>query len=244
MNLVIDIGNTQTKCAVFKGNDVISAVTFPSLNVTALAQVHLAHPGITRAILSSVAAYPGDANHFLKDHYDFILLDHHTPLPFVNRYATPGTLGKDRIAAAAAAAGLFSKQDVLVIDAGTCITCDFINSRKEYLGGSISPGIKMRFKALHTFTGRLPLVEEELLGSRSLIGNTTESSIRNGVLTGVLEEVKGVIKEYRSTYKDIKTVLTGGDAAFFEKELKNSIFADPLLVLKGLNIILEFNAEK
>ena len=154
-------------------------------------------------------------------------------------YKTPKTLGVDRIALASAAIQKYPKKNVLVIDAGTCITFDFISKDKEYLGGAISPGIQMRYKALHNFTAKLPLLDSGEL--TSFIGFDTESSIHSGVLNGVCNELDGVINQYSKKFRDLTVVLTGGDTNFLAKQLKSVIFAHPNFVLEGLHTILNYN---
>ena len=162
-----------------------------------------------------------------------------TPLPFKNRYTTPSTLGNDRIALAAAAVCVYPLKNTLVIDAGTCITFDFINSKNEYLGGAISPGIGMRYKSLHQYTGKLPLLSKN--EEFKLIGTSTKSSIHSGIINGIICEIKGVIAQYQQDFGDLTIVLTGGDTKFLSKQLKNSIFANQNFLLRGLNKILTFN---
>ena len=128
---------------------------------------------------------------------------------------------------------------MLVIDAGTCITYDLINSKKEYLGGSISPGIQMRYNALHQFTSQLPLLES--VDTAMLTGVNTEESIHSGIINGVFVEIDGIIQRYTNQYPDIKVIVTGGNAKFFDKGLKNTIFAKPNLLMEGLNKILDYN---
>ena len=158
------------------------------------------------------------------------------------KYKTPETLGVDRIAASVGAKAIYKDTDLLVIDIGTCVTFDFINSKNEYLGGAIAPGFQMRFKALNYFTGKLPLVAFDKKQLK-LIGNTTESSIISGVYNGMKNEIEGVINDYIIQYETLKVVVTGGDTNLFDLEPKNRIFADEFLVLKGLNEILNYNAE-
>jgi type III pantothenate kinase len=171
--------------------------------------------------------------------YSAEVLSEKTPLPIINSYKTPLTLGKDRLAAVAGASVLYPEKDILVFDAGTCLTIDFINSDKEYIGGRISPGIEMRYNALHTFTDKLPLIKSKK--NTLVIGNDTKTSIICGVQQGILAEVKAIISDYKSQNTDTVFVFTGGDSFYFEKELKNSIFANPNLVLIGLNEILDYN---
>lgn len=187
-------------------------------------------------IVSSVKQDSADWNDFA---FKTLALDSSVSLPFKNLYQTPHTLGKDRIAAVAGAMQRFGSNNTLIIDAGTCIKYDYINSKNEYSGGAISPGINMRFKALNAFTDQLPLIEAK--ETFTLVGKSTEGSILSGVLNGVLAEAEGIILKYETLYSDLKVILTGGDMLFFEKGLKNTIFADPFLTLKGLNFILKHN---
>jgi type III pantothenate kinase len=157
----------------------------------------------------------------------------------VNKYDSPETLGKDRLAAAVAGNHLFPNQNVLVIDAGTCIKYDFINAQAEYLGGAISPGLQMRFNALHIFTEKLPLIE--LTVFKTLIGKNTTDSLLSGVINGTLSEIDGIIDQYREIYPEIQIVLSGGDAEYLVGKLKKGIFAVSNIVLQGLKIILDYN---
>ena len=162
-------------------------------------------------------------------------------LPFKNLYETPKTLGLDRIALIAAAADQYKKENVLVIDAGTCITYDFLNSKNEYLGGAISLGLTIRYEALHNLTAKLPLLKPD--DSNFFIGNSTESSIHSGVINGLVNEIDGIIQQYQSTYKDLTIILTGGDTNFLSKRLKSSIFANSNFLLEGLNHLLKINTD-
>ncbi len=166
-------------------------------------------------------------------------LDSKTFLPVVNLYETPETLGYDRIAAVVGANEQFPDRDILVIDAGTCITYEFIDSKGQYHGGNISPGMQMRFKALHLFTGRLPMVDVN--GRKLPMGRDTETAIRAGVLKGMEYEISGYIESMKHKYPELLVFLTGGDDFSFESSIKSIIFADRFLVLKGLNRILNYN---
>jgi type III pantothenate kinase len=168
-----------------------------------------------------------------------LVLNSTTPIPVSNCYKTPNTLGNDRIALVVGATVHYSGHNVLVIDAGTCITYDFINAEQEYLGGSISPGIRMRYSALHQYTSQLPMLKTE--EKAALIGGDTEESIHSGVINGVLAEIDGVIQRYIEQYPDVKVVVTGGNVKLFDKGLKNTIFASPNLLMEGLNKILDYN---
>jgi type III pantothenate kinase len=151
-------------------------------------------------------------------------------------YTTPKTLGVDRIAAVCGALQLFPQRDCLVIDTGTCITYEFLDRNARYHGGSISPGIAMRFEAMHRFTSRLPLVKPEI--NVPLVGDSTESAMQSGVIQGVRAEVEGIIQKYTDQYPDLKVIICGGDVRFFENHLKQTVFVAPDLVLIGLNLIL------
>jgi len=193
---------------------------------------------ISDAIVSSVKAIDTDLEQIIQ-HFDAHFLSENTLLPITIDYKTPNTLGKDRIAAVVGVSFLFPKQDVLVLDAGTCLTVDFINKDKVYKGGRISPGIRMRYTALNQFTSNLPLCE--FSESSMIIGDDTDSSIISGVQQGILAEVRGIINVYKIENKDTIIAVTGGDCFFFEKELKSSIFANSFLVMEGLNEILDYN---
>jgi type III pantothenate kinase len=236
MNLVIDSGNTRFKAAIFSGTNLGEKHSF--LNKEEL-KSFLNHHTFESAIVSSVSFDGNEILNWIKASKK-ILLTHLLALPIQIKYKTPETLGVDRIAAVCGVVDIFPNKNTLVIDAGTAITYDFVDSQRNYEGGSISPGIKMRFESLHTFTERLPLVAKE--GDLPLTGNTTETCIRSGVLNGVIAEVEGTINNYKQLYPDLGVVLCGGDSFFFENKLKPTIFATPDLVLSGLNRILLHNA--
>jgi len=238
MNLIIDVGNTRVKAAVFEKDSLVEQFVFKEIElnqeVEKIASKYIIHSGI----ISSVVAFP---ELILKKKVPFIELCATTKLPFNNLYSTPNTLGVDRIALVAGAVEKYPNRNVLIIDAGTCITYDFVNSQKEYLGGAISLGLKMRYTALNKFTSKLPLLEMKMVDD--LIGNTTETSIHSGVINGVLNEINGVVEQYEKKNKDLTIVLTGGDTNFLAIQLKSSIFANPNFVLEGLNTILTYNKE-
>jgi type III pantothenate kinase len=236
MNLVIDSGNTRFKAATFSNTKLEKKYSF--LNSEELKDF-LDHHTFHNAIASSVSLDGNEIVSWIKAPKKF-LLTHLLPLPIRIRYKTPETLGVDRIAAVCGATEVFPESDALVIDAGTAITYDFIDRQGNYEGGAISPGIEMRFDALHTFTKRLPLVSKE--GDSPLVGTSTETCIRSGVLNGAVAEMEGIINNYKQLYPDLGVVLCGGDSFFFENKLKPTIFAAPDLVLSGLNRILLHNA--
>jgi len=237
--LAIDIGNTSTKLAVYENSQMVLFKQVSEPETQWLQKTVENYPKIKSSVLASVREYPKDIDAWLADRFFHINLNSKTHLPFSNQYATQETLGKDRIAAVAAATKLFPKTNVLIIDAGTSITYDLITDNNIYIGGGISPGIEMRFKALHTFTGKLPLVTK--IDNTSLIGNSTQNSILSGVLNGVVAEVEGIIYRYSQQFEELKIIISGGDYKYFDKKLKNSIFATPNIVMQGLIEILKFN---
>jgi len=242
MNLIVDIGNTATKLAVFNSNDIVHTEVVTGMASPEHVQAVLdQYPDISKGIIASVVRADHALRTFVQNRLFLLTLSHQTATPVANKYESPTTLGLDRLAAVAGAQATFPQKDALVIDMGTCITYDLLLASGEYFGGSISPGLNIRFKSVNTFTSKLPLVERE--NEFTLIGTTTETAIRSGVQNGIVAEVDGVIEEYKRLYPGLRVLLTGGDGSFFEKELKSSIFADPNLVLRGLNAILEFNED-
>jgi type III pantothenate kinase len=238
MQLVIDIGNTRCKLAVFGDEKPLFQDTVKRITVAYLKQLFVKYPSIESCLLSTVAAPNGlAALHTYLSKYTIVYeLNSSTKLPISVRYKSKATLGTDRIAVASGASMLFPKKTVLIINCGTCITYDCIEVGQHYLGGSISLGVQMRFKALHDYTARLPLVK--IAPVSNLIGDTTANSILSGVVIGCAAELDGMIDRYRLKYKGLKVVLTGGDAETLEKHLKNKIFAVPNLTLLGLHHIL------
>jgi type III pantothenate kinase len=237
LKLIIDIGNTTTKLALFDGKELNKYKVVDSLTLKNVQQFILLNK-VSSAILSSVKNISKEFYEVINE-FNAMVLSENTSLPIENNYATPSSLGNDRLAAVVGASFLYPKNDILVFDSGTCLTVDFINSSNQYIGGRISPGIEMRYKSLHTFTDKLPLIKSAR--NALVIGNDTKTSIISGVQQGILAEVKIIISEYKSKNTDTVFVFTGGDSFYFEKELKNSIFANPNLVLIGLNEILDYN---
>jgi len=239
VNLVIDIGNTSTKLAVFDGDTLIEVNSGSGQAVDELPRITSSY-AIEQGIVATVVdIYPDTLDKLAKLSFPVLWLDKDTPLPVINLYETPETLGYDRIAAVVGAYEQFPGRDMLVIDAGTAITYEFIDAEGQYHGGNISPGVYMRFKALKQFTSRLPLVGPE--GRMLPMGKDTETAIRSGVMKGVEYEIQGYIMSLRHKYPELLVFLTGGDEFSFDSKLKNIIFADRFLVLKGLNRILNYN---
>ncbi len=239
MNLVIDIGNTQVKAAVFEENTIVDQSVFPHLDMKKKIESIVKDFSFQQAILSSVKNIPKEAYADLSKIPVFLELNHQLKLPFKNLYKTPETLGLDRIALVAAGSSFYPNQNVLIIDAGTGITYDFLDKDNQYHGGAISPGIQMRYNALNYYTDKLPklFIKDDF----SLVGKSTKEAIHSGVLNGVCQEIKGVINQYEQENGDLTVVLTGGDTKFLSKQLKNGIFANQNFLLYGLNTILNLN---
>jgi type III pantothenate kinase len=243
MNLVIDIGNTQTKLAIFSHRKILETFIEEEVTTDRINELTKEFPELNQAILCSVTSTDEQLLQFLKDKFElFIEMGPETPIPKENLYKTKETLGYDRLAAAVGANSLFPCSNLLVIDAGTAITYDLIDNNNRYLGGNISPGLTTRFRALHEFTGRLPLIEKN--DTFPLLGQTTEEAIRSGVQWGILSEMDAMIERIRDQWIDCKVILTGGDSFFFDEKLKNPIFVMFELTLLGLNRIIEYNAEQ
>jgi len=240
MNLIIDLGNSFVKLAVFSdGRIKYKEVVEVKHIVEHVKILKEDYSLIKNAIISSVGKLNKKDFEAIDKHFNLTVLNSKTKLPFENLYETPKTLGVDRIALVSASVNEFPNNNVLIIDAGTCITYDFVTSENEYLGGAISLGVRMRYKALNNLTANLPLIETKI--PDNITGNSTNESIHSGVVNGVLKEIDGVIKAYEEKYPDLTVILTGGDANFLSKQLKSSIFANSNFLLEGLNYILQFN---
>ena len=237
LKLVIDIGNTSTKVALFESKEILLVSVINQFSLVNIQKI-VGNKEISSAIISSVKKNSSEILSVI-DYYKAIILTENVALPIKNHYKTPNTLGNDRLAAVVGGYFLYPKKEIIIIDAGTCLTIDYISQNGEYIGGRISPGIEMRYKALNTFTENLPLVQKEKLAP--MIGSDTKSSIISGVQKGILSEVRSIISDWKLQKSDLITLITGGDHFFFENELKSSIFAHPNLVLIGLNEILDFN---
>lgn len=238
MNLIIDVGNTRVKAAVYEKDSLKELIVFQKTEIISELKKIFKKNKISSSIVSAVATLSDENLKKLHDFLNLMELNHETKVPFRNKYKTPTTLGVDRIALAAYAASEYPNKNVLVIDAGTCITFDFVN-KGTYLGGAISPGLKMRYKSLDNYTSKLPLLETK--EPEDFIGDNTNNCIHSGVVNGIVNEIDGVINQYKTKYQDLTVVLTGGDTNFLAKQLKNHIFANPNLVLEGLHKILIYN---
>lgn len=240
MNLTIDIGNTRTKVALFNKNKLQETHTWENGDWSKLSEL-ITNQKVKKIIYSTVVSIDSDIEQWLKNHFYTLELTADTPLPIYNLYRTPQTLGKDRLAAVVGAYELYPQESCLIIDAGTCITYDILNAEGEFLGGNIAPGIRMRLKAMHTFTAKLPLVKTTDIIEK--IGYSTESAMQIGGQWGTVLEMEGYIAWCKEKFGLINVILTGGDADFLGKHLKIKIFAHPNLVHIGLNKILNYNVE-
>ncbi len=241
-NLVVDLGNTNLKLFVFdEGQLVEDKVEIDIHAFKDVIYVTKSKYSINNVIYSSVRNDDIQIENYLRNQFDnFFAVSEKLRYPFEIKYKTVDTLGNDRLAAVSGAVVLYPDKNVLIIDVGTAITYDFLEGGKIYHGGTISPGINIRFKALYNFTGKLPLlsINRDL---NAEYGSTTFESITLGVQNGVLYEVNGVISAFSSKFDDLFVIFTGGDSFFFEKLIKNRIFVEPNLIAFGLNKILEIN---
>jgi type III pantothenate kinase len=236
MNVAVDSGNTFSKIGWFSGEKLVRFETGLSFEEL----IHAIRLDIPeRIIYSSVNLSTEVFADSLGIKVPLVDLTGATPVPLLKDYETPLTLGADRVAAAVGAHSLFPETDLAVIDMGTCITYDLVDKERIFRGGMISPGMKMRFNALHTFTRRLPLIEP--VNNPVLIGRSTQQAIQSGVINVMVSEIEGIIERYRHERPALRVVACGGDASFFESKLKHPIFVVPELVLLGLNRILLYN---
>lgn len=238
MNLAIDIGNTRMKAGLFKGS-VLQERRWPE-NQRAL-QLLIEDRSVEAVIVSSVAGSAVTLPAPTPPTIPYIVLENSTPLPFVNTYPT---LGVDRIAAIAGAQSYYPQQAVLVIDVGSCITYDLIDQQACYQGGVISPGIRMRLRAMHTFTARLPLVELGDPEPLELMARNTPDSLRSGAVQGVVAEISQMIRMYTDKFSDLHVVLCGGDLPYLSQLQQQAVTFVPELTLIGLNCILQYNVDQ
>lgn len=234
MLLAVDIGNTKIKAAVFEVNALKEKFVFDKNEAEKkIKKIFHQYEKIEVSIFSSVGEKEKEVISLLQKHTRVEVVNPTFLFPFVNKYATPATLGIDRMVLAAGAVLQYPDKNRLVLDAGTCITYDFIDRNNHYLGGAIAPGLQMRYDAMHNFTAKLPLLypEEPL----NYIGNSTAGSMHSGAVNGFLHEIEGFIKDYSRDYEDLTVILTGGDAEFLAKRLKNTIFANSNFLLESLN---------
>jgi len=243
MLLAIDIGNTRIKAAVFEGDTLLDVFVFINSELEInLKKILLKYPKTSNLVVATVRNVDKEVFLTINPRIKIHFIGAETPFPFRNSYNTPHTLGIDRMVLASGAVLEYPKQNRLIIDAGTCVTYDFVSSDDEYLGGAISPGIRLRYESLHQFTANLPLLrleKEHLEGNEGLfpelIGNSTPNSIHSGVLNGIINEIDGFINQYKVVYSNFIIILTGGDSEFLAKRLKNTIFANSNFLLESLS---------
>lgn len=242
-NIIIDWGNTLVKLARFEQGELVEHIQLTAPQYDEIS-TWMGCSSESKVLICSVSSNSDKVEKQLqREALFFLKLTHQTPVPLEVNYHTPETLGYDRLANAVAAGRLREPgHHALAIDAGTCLKFDFVHAEKGYVGGAISPGLRMRYHALHEQTDALPLLDEAQ--RVALIGQSTHESMHSGVVNGMLAEIREIIRQYRAEFPECSVFLTGGDASFFEEELKNHIFAHPFLTRIGLNDILEFNQNR
>ena len=242
MVLTVDVGNTRIKAAVFEGNTVLENFVFEKNELEKkIKKILNKFQNCSDLVIASVGNIEKQSFLAFEKQLSIHFLTHEDVFPFINKYATPKTLGIDRMVLASGATLQFPKQNRLVIDAGTCLTYDFIDEFDNYSGGAISPGLRLRYEALHNYTARLPMLD--LQEPESYIGNTTAQAIHSGVVNGFVYEIDGFIDEYRANFSNFIIILTGGDTEFLAKRLKNTIFANSNFLLESLNQTFQYKID-
>ena len=236
--LCLDFGNTRQKCAIFNNAEIVDVVVLNTSSIEDLKNIIQQHQP-TNSILSSVINHSIEIENLLVETTNFHKLNYQSKLPITTPVGKPETIGADRLAICSAVANMFPQQHNLAIGLGTCITYNFINKFGEFLGGSISPGMLMRFKAMNDYTALLPVIEAQ--HQFPLIGYDTKTNLLSGVLYGLAKEIDGIIDLYKEKYDKLNVVLTGGDAQFFAQHLVNKINDEPNLLFKGLLAISNAN---
>ena len=240
MLLAIDVGNTLIKAAVFEQYTLLEKVAFSNAELSNQVDFILKkYPRINNLVVSSVGNFEKEVFSKINPNVKIYFITKDVHFPFQNLYETPNSLGIDRMVLATGAVLQFPNKNRLVIDAGTCVTYDFIDADGNYLGGAISPGIRLRYEALHNYTAKLPLLTKAI--PENIIGNSTQESIHSGVINGLTNEIDGFIEHYQQRYANFIIILTGGDAEFLAKRLKNTIFANPNFLLESLNQTFQYN---
>ena len=236
--LCLDFGNTRLKAAIFKNDEMVKEFFLVDDSVETITPILDQYdPG--KSILSSVINHNSAIEILLSSRTVFHKLSHLTTVNFTSPVGKPETIGADRLALVAAAVHFYPGKNNLVIGLGSCITYNFVNQYHQFLGGSISPGMDMRFKAMNDFTAKLPLVQADW--NYPLIGYDTKTNLQSGVITGIACEIEGFIEKYAQKYGNFNVVLTGGNSAYFASQLKNKIFADYNFLFKGLYALSELN---
>ncbi len=238
MYLIIDIGNTFIKLAIFDAGEIIYIRKFKKVLVKDIKEIYKKYP-FSSSIVSSVRIKNDYFIQYLKKNHKLMVLTHKTKIPITNKYKTPKTLGLDRLAAVVGAANMRPKKNCLVIDIGTCMTYDFIDDKRNYYGGNIAPGVELRLMSMHHFTSALPLLDRKW--HSEMLGDTTKSAMQNGAVWGVKLEIEAFIKTLTGKKGQIDVLLTGGDASYFGEIIDSEIFVAQNLLLKGLHDILKYN---
>ena len=239
MVLVVDIGNTRIKCAVYELDTLKAVFVFTEKEAeNNFKNILFSYPNVTDLIVSSVTKTLTFDLQTISNDLNIHFVSNLDSFPFENKYATPKTLGVDRMILAAGATLLYPKQNRLIIDAGTCVTYDFVDENDNYWGGAISPGFRLRYESLHQFTAKLPLLTLE--EPEGLVGSSTNQSIHSGVVNGLICEIDGFIERYKQQNENFTIILTGGDAVFLAKRLKNTIFANSNFLLESLNQFFQY----
>lgn len=241
MNLVLDFGNTRVKAALFGDGQLQQFQSFS--NTQQLMSSSLLQQNIQNCVIGSVTKAHEGIEAQLSSKFHTYIFNGDSKIPLKNLYKSARTLGSDRIAASVGAFSIYPNQNVLTIDAGTCIKYNFVNQQNEYLGGAISPGIPMRLRAMHDYTAALPLVEIDK-NYELLIGQSTNDSLLSGALIAATCEVDGMIARYQDLYPQLLVLITGGDGDYLCSHLKSRFFANQHLILHGLNTILQIHLEK
>jgi type III pantothenate kinase len=239
MILTIDVGNTRIKGAVFEGSMLVETFIFEKSTLEkSIKNIVIKYKNIAHLVVSSVSDVEKQSFLGLNEMLNIHFVSHKDPFPFENQYQTPTTLGIDRMVLASGATLQYPSQNRLVIDAGTCVTYDFIDADNKYLGGAIAPGLRLRYESLHNFTAKLPLLTLE--NPENFIGSSTSESIHSGVVNGLIYEIDGFINQYKEKYSNFIIILTGGDTEFLAKRLKNTIFANSNFLLESLNQTFQY----
>jgi type III pantothenate kinase len=239
MILTIDVGNTRIKSAVFENNTLVEVFVFSNENCEkSIKNIFVKFDKIRNLVVASVGKLQKETFEAFSDQVKIHFITRENNFPFQNNYSTPQTLGIDRMVLAAGAVLQFPKQNRLVIDAGTCVTYDFIDENNNYLGGAISPGIRLRYESMHNYTAKLPLLTIE--EPENIIGNSTQQAIHSGVINGLTYEINGYINSLKDKNENFIIILTGGDAIFLAKRLKNTIFANSNFLLESLSNLYQY----
>ncbi|MBA0883556.1 type III pantothenate kinase [Flavobacterium undicola] len=239
MILTVDVGNTRIKAAVFEGDTVLERFVFDKKALEKkIKNILEKFETIAYLVVSSVADVEKQSFLAFEDQVKVHFVSNEDSFPFSNNYGTPKTLGIDRMVLAAGATLMYPNQNRLIIDAGTCVTYDFVDENNVYQGGAIAPGLRLRYESLHQFTAKLPLLTVE--SPKDYVGKSTTESIHSGVVNGLVYEIDGFIDEYKAACTKIIIILTGGDADFLAKRLKNTIFANSNFLLESLNQTFQY----